>query len=152
MSKQIQFIGDGTVIDHIKAGEALKVLEVLKLIKLIKRGNCKVMIGCNFESGHHDAKDFIKINNAFLEPKDLNRISLLAPDATISVIRNFKIVEKYKVNVEKELNDILCCLNPSCITNFEKIPSKFYSRNHGPGVFECHYCEGTINEKELKFV
>lgn len=152
MSKQIQFIGNGTVIDHIKSGEALKVLEVLNLTSLIKEGKIKVMIGCNFESEHHHTKDFIKISNGFLEPKDLNRISLLSPNATISVIRNYNIVEKYRVNLEREFNDILLCPNPSCITNFEKIPTRFSIYEGGSGIFECHYCEGLLKEKEMKFV
>lgn len=152
MSKQIQFIENGTVIDHIKSGESLKVLEVLRLTSLVKEGQIKVMIGCNFESQNHQTKDFIKISNGFLEPKDLNRISLLSPDVTISVIRDFKIVDKYTVKVEHELKDILVCPNPTCITNFEGIPTRFYSDEQAPGIFECHYCEGLLREREMQFV
>ena len=47
--KQIDFIQNGTVIDHIKAGESFKVLEVLQMIEHISEGQCKVMIGCNFD-------------------------------------------------------------------------------------------------------
>ena len=74
--KQIDFIQNGTVIDHIKAGESFKVLEVLQMIEHISEGQCKVMIGCNFDSGVISRKDIIKISGGFLTQKEVNQVSL----------------------------------------------------------------------------
>ena len=80
--KQIDFIQNGTVIDHIKAGEGpLKVLEVLQMIEHISQGQCKVMIGCNFDSGVINRKDIIKISGGFLTQKEVNQVSLIAPSS-----------------------------------------------------------------------
>ena len=119
MAKQIEFIRNGTVIDHIKAGEAFQVLEILKLTDHIRKGDCKVMIGCNFESGAHSFKDIIKISNGFLTHKELNQITLIAPKATVSIIRNFKIVEKFIA--ENEHDTIYLKVSP----NFETLMDGF---------------------------
>lgn len=152
MAKQIEFIQNGTVIDHIKAGEALKVLEILKLVEHIQKGRCKVMIGCNFESARIGVKDIIKISNGYLTQRELNQISLLAPNASISVIRNYKIVDKYQLSIEEEIQNVIACNNAGCITNHESMPTRFYNLNSDLLEFQCHYCEMIIEKENIQFV
>tara|TARA_Y100000589_G_scaffold201448_1_gene190096 strand:+ start:62 stop:517 length:456 start_codon:yes stop_codon:yes gene_type:complete len=150
--KQIDFIRNGTVIDHIKAGEAFKVLEVLQMIEHISEGQCKVMIGCNFDSGEIGRKDIIKISGGFLTQKEVNQVSLIAPRATVSIIRESRIIDKYSLQVETELHNIIACRNPNCITNVESMPTRFHTLSADAGEFQCHYCEVIMEKEDLRFV
>ena len=150
--KQIDFIRNGTVIDHIKAGESFKVLEVLQMIEHISEGQCKVMIGCNFDSGEIGRKDIIKISGGFLTQKEVNQVSLIAPRATVSIIRDSRISDKYKLQVEPELYNIIACRNPNCITNMESMPTRFHTLSADAGEFQCHYCEVIMEKEDLRFV
>jgi aspartate carbamoyltransferase regulatory subunit len=149
--KQIEFITNGTVIDHIKAGEALHVLDVLHLTEDIRSGQCKVMVGCNFESGNLGFKDIIKISNRVLTEKELNQISLLAPNATVNIIENEKVVKKFFLKSEAEIHNIIRCANPSCITNNEPMGTLFRVLDADQNSFECHYCGVTLKKDKLHF-
>lgn len=152
MKQMIDFIRNGTVIDHIKSGEAFKVLEVLQLIDHITGGQCKVMIGCNFDSGVIGQKDIIKISGGFLTQKEVNQVSLIAPSATVSIIRDSQIADKFKLQVEKELYNIISCRNPNCITNVETMATRFHTLSADAGEFQCHYCEVIMEKPDLRFV
>ena len=149
--KQIEFITNGTVIDHIKAGEALRVLDVLHLTEDIRSGQCKVMVGCNFESGHLGFKDIIKISNRVLTEKELNQIALLAPNATINIIENEQVVKKFFLKPEVEIRNVIRCANPSCITNNEPMGTLFRALDAAQNSFECHYCGVTLKKDNLTF-
>lgn len=131
----IDSIENGYVIDRIPAGKAMKVYDILKLSKL----NCQVAIITNAKSKSTDRmKDIIKIND--LIDLDLDSISYIAPDATVNVIKDSKIVEKKLLSLPKQIKDVVRCPNPRCICNNENI-SHIFKLTDDNGTYRCLYCE-----------
>ncbi len=131
-------IKEGTVIDHITAGNAVKVLHILKIPETTT-SVVSVVINVASRIGK---KDIVKIENRELDPKELNKIALIAPKATINIIRDFEVVKKSKVQLPREVFGILKCPNPTCISNArEPIESRFYVISDDPPRIRCYYCE-----------
>lgn len=129
-------IEEGTVIDHIPSPLALKVLQILGL------PNEGIMsIGLNFPSEKLGQKDLIKIENMYLKEEETNKIALIAPTATINIIKHHKLVEKRKIALPDIIIDIMKCPNPVCITNHEAIQTQFTISETSPLSARCHYCE-----------
>jgi aspartate carbamoyltransferase regulatory subunit len=142
---RVSKIKDGTVIDHIMGGHALDVVRILGITGREK----KVMtIAINVPSKRFKAKDIVKIEGRELNPQEVHKIALLAPHATINIVRNYKVVEKQRVHLPKMIDDIIKCANPACISNSnEPVQAKFYVDCDEPLVLKCHYC-GYIMEKK----
>jgi aspartate carbamoyltransferase regulatory subunit len=131
-------IKNGTVIDHITPGYAIKVLHVLKIPE---QGSSVVSVAMNVKS-RMGKKDIVKIENRELDPKEVDKIALIAPKATINIIRDFEVKEKYKVHLPDEIIGIVKCSNPTCITNArEPVSSKFILTSKDPLRIKCYYCE-----------
>jgi aspartate carbamoyltransferase regulatory subunit len=131
-------IKDGTVIDHITPGRALKVLRVLNLPEST---SSVVSILMNV-MGKKGKKDIVKIENRELDPKELNKIALIAPKATINIIRDYEVVKKHTVEIPDEVVGITRCSNPTCISNArEPVESRFYVISKDPPRIRCYYCE-----------
>ena len=129
-------IEEGTVIDHIPSPLALKVLQILGL------PNEGIMsIGLNFPSKKLGQKDLIKIENMYLKEEETNKIALIAPTATINIIKNHKLIEKRKIRLPDIIIDIMRCPNPMCITNHEVIHTQFTISEKLPLSARCYYCE-----------
>ena len=135
---KIQPIENGTVIDHITAGNAIKVLRILG----IPEGHLStISVAINVKS-HLGKKDIVKIENRELDPKEVNKIALISPKATINIIRDFEVAEKLKVKLPKEIVGIVCCSNPTCISNAnEPVKSRFKVISQDPAKIKCYYCE-----------
>jgi aspartate carbamoyltransferase regulatory subunit len=151
VKRQIDFIRTGTVIDHIKAGEAIRILKLLNLEPSIRSGESKVMIGCNFESARLGKKDIIKISGAFVTQREVNQITLLAPSASVTIVQDAKVVRKFKLSINSKIANIIHCVNPGCITNHEVMSTLFYPRGVDKSEFQCHYCEMILSKDQLKF-
>lgn len=137
-------IKDGTVIDHITGGHALDVIKILGITGKEKR---IITIAINVPSKRFKVKDIVKIEGRELKPEEVHKIALLAPHATINIIRNYNVVEKQRVKLPSVIEGIVKCANPACISNSnEPVQSKFYVRNEEPLILKCHYC-GYIMEK-----
>jgi len=140
-------IRNGTVIDHIPAGKALIVLKVLGISG--NEGN-RVSLVMNVESKKIGKKDIVKIEDRFLDEKETSLISLVAPTATINIIREYKVIEKRKIALPKIILDLLKCPNPSCITNNDpEAKSKFLVVKSSPLIISCIYCETRLEENEI---
>lgn len=140
----ISKIRDGTVIDHIPAGKALEVLKILG----IKSGSReRVSMAMNVESKKMGRKDIVKVEGKYIGEEELNRISLIAPNATINIIKDYEILRKFKVKMPKFVEGILRCPNNNCISNDSREPvtPKFEIVD---GVARCIYCGGKIYEIE----
>jgi aspartate carbamoyltransferase regulatory subunit len=135
---KIQPIENGTVIDHITAGNAIKVLHILG----IPEGHSStISVAINVKS-HLGKKDIVKIENRELDHKEVNKIALISPKATINIIRDFEVAEKFKVKLPKEIVGIVCCSNPTCISNAnEPVKSRFKVISQDPAKIKCYYCE-----------
>lgn len=137
-------IKDGTVIDHIRGGYALDVIKILGITGREKR---VITIGINVPSKRFGVKDIVKIEGRALNSQEVNRIALVAPHASINIVRSYKVVEKLEVKLPKTIEGILKCVNPCCISNGgEPVTSKFYVKNEDPLSLKCHYC-GIILEQ-----
>jgi aspartate carbamoyltransferase regulatory subunit len=145
-------IRNGTVIDHIPAGKALDILSVLGIAG--KEG-LRIAVLMNVESKKLGKKDIIKIEGKRLSPQDVSAIALIAPTATINIIEDFAVVEKYKVTVPNIVVDVLACPNPTCISNKkgELVRTRFKLVSGNPLKLQCEYC-GTIisGDEVVKFV
>lgn len=135
----IRKIKDGIVIDHIPAGQALTVLKVLGITG--KEGY-RVALVMNVESKKLGVKDIVKIEGKELSKEELNVIALVAPTATINIIRNYEVVQKFKVQVPEIIEGILKCRNSRCITNKarEPVKSRFILVSREPLILKCDYC------------
>jgi aspartate carbamoyltransferase regulatory subunit len=140
-------IKQGTVIDHINAGQALKIISILKL----NSNDNIVTVGLNFPSKALKYKDLIKVEGRELNPDEANRVAILAPQATINIIRNFEVVKKFKVQIPEQVEKLITCPNPKCITNNEAMKTIFYVSASGQQVkLKCRYCEKTFDQSEIK--
>lgn len=135
----------GTVIDHITGGRGFLVQKILRIDP-----NARAVIITNVESNSYGKKDVIKIEGKFLTPKEVNLISLIAPNATINRIENSKVVDKSKVKFPETIEEVLKCPNLSCITNSENEPivTKFTKVNSDNSI-TCHYCDTPLKYDEI---
>lgn len=135
----INAIQNGTVIDHITGGEALIVLRILGITGST---NESVSVATNVMSNALGRKDVVKIENRELKDEEVDRIALIAPKATINIIRERRVVEKKGVEIPDTLIGVLKCPNPCCITNtHEPVSSRFSVL--GKRLI-CDYCDTVI--------
>lgn len=144
---RIDEINEGTVIDHLNPGSALEVMKVLGI-----ENAGIVTIGMNLESKKFGYKDIIKIEKKELSQKEINKLTLISPRATISIINNSKIAKKLKVKLPHMIEGIVRCKNPKCITNNETIKTKFHITSHAPLKIRCHHCERYMKKEDLELV
>ena len=84
----------------------------------------------------------------FFEDEELNKLALIAPKATVNVIRDFKVVEKKKLETPAEVIGIAKCRNPKCVTNHQPIRTWFATEANGDEIsLKCHYCEKNTDIK-----
>lgn len=150
MEKQLNVsaIKDGTVIDHIPTKALFKVIQILKLDEFKNM----VTFGNNLDSKAMGSKAIVKIANRFFEDEEVNKIALVAPNAKLNIIKNYEVIEKRVVQIPDQVNGIVRCFNPKCITNAEKIITKFQIINDKPIEMKCFYCEKITNENEIKII
>lgn len=131
-------IKKGTVIDHIPPGFALKVLHVLSIPE---DTSSAVSIAMNVKS-KMGKKDIVKIENKELDKTEVNKISLIAPNATINIIRDYEVIKKDRVQLPNEIVGIVKCSNPTCISNSrEPVDTRFILVSKNPPHIKCYYCE-----------
>jgi len=138
-------IKDGTVIDHITTGHAL---DVVRILGITGRTNGVVLIAMNVASKQLEKKDIVKVEGREIEPEEVDKIALLAPHASINIVRNYKVIEKKQVKLPSIIRGIVRCGNPACISNSnEPVQPMFYVESSEPLMIRCHYC-GYIMEKQ----
>ena len=141
-------IKDGTVIDHITSGHALDVAKILGINRLEKR---VITIAINVPSERLKRKDIVKIEGRELNPEEVHKIALVAPHATINIIRNYRVVEKQRVKLPEVIEDIMKCTNPACISNSnEPVQARFYVEEEEPLLLKCHYCGFIMEKKDVR--
>jgi aspartate carbamoyltransferase regulatory subunit len=102
----------------------------------------------NVESSKLGKKDIVKVEDRELKEEEVNRIALIAPDATINIIRDFLVIEKHLVDLPDLIIGVVRCQNPSCISNTEEpIKSRMLVKTKNPVVLRCVYCEQPITER-----
>jgi len=135
---KIPRIKNGTVIDHITSGNALKVLRILGIPR---QNTYTVSVAMNVQ-GKLGKKDIVKVENRELAREEVDKIALIAPKATINIIRDYQVAEKHKVELPDEFRGIACCQNPTCISNTgEPVQSRFIVLDKEIPRIKCYYCQ-----------
>lgn len=143
----VSAIKHGTVIDHIPTGRATDIVRLLK----VPRNGHRVTVGMNLDSRAMGKKDLIKIEGLAVSPDEANRVALLAPEATINIVKNFKVTKKFTVTLPPLIERALLCPNPTCITNDERTHTAFGVRKLKKAILlTCRYCEKTFKEENVK--
>ncbi len=136
-------INQGIVIDHIKAGGAMNIYAYLNL----ENKDCSVAIIKNAKSNKMGKKDIIKIEGT-LEDIDLDILGALDHQITIDVIDNGVIVEKKNPTLPNQVNNVLKCKNPRCITSIEQgLVHSFKLTDRDNGIYRCIYCEQAFDRR-----
>ena len=141
----VSAIKNGTVIDHIPPNSLFKVISILGLDKI----NAQITFGNYLDSEKLGKKAIIKISDRFFDDDEVNKIALVAPEAKLNTILDYRVVEKHDVIVPNEVTGIVKCVNPKCITNNEKITTKFYLVATKPVTLRCHYCEKMVEQDQM---
>lgn len=144
----ISAIKEGSVIDHIPSNATLKVVDILDLKGI--RGI--ISIATNLSSKAMGKKGIIKISGKDLTKEEVDKIALIAPHATVNIISNYDVKQKIKVSIPSTINKIIKCSNPNCITNNEKVTTKFYVLGKDPLKVVCHYCERNMEKEDISLL
>lgn len=144
---KVKPIRNGTVIDHIRQNRALNILSMLNL----PDDETSIMVAINVESPDMEHKDIIKIEGRELSQEEVDKLVLLAPKATLNIIRDYKIVRKSQLQLNDEITDVVECSNPNCITNTnEPIENKFKVVSKEPLLLKCHFCERDMDYEDIE--
>ena len=144
----VSAIENGTVIDHVPASSVFKVIRILKLENV----NNQILFGTNLDSEKLGKKGIVKIRDKYFEPEEVNKIALVAPNATLIIIKNFAVVEKKTVEVPNTVEKFVKCVNPNCISNHENIITQFTVIDKVKTKLQCHYCEKITEKKNMVFI
>jgi len=144
----VSAIKNGTVIDHIPSKSLFKVISILKL----KDIDSQITFGSNLVSQKLGSKAIIKIEDKYFGKEEINKIALIAPDAQLSIIKNYEVVEKLLVEVPDEIVGIVKCFNPNCITNHESVVTRFRVKDKTNLALRCHYCEKITAKDQIKIL
>ena len=126
----VSSISEGFVLDHIQAGKSMDIYHYLRLDKL----DCCVAIIKNARSNKMGKKDIMKIECPI--------------DITINIIQNDKVVEKKRLELPKEITNVIKCKNPRCITSIEQeLEHVFVLTDSEKEVYRCKYCEEKYDRK-----
>jgi aspartate carbamoyltransferase regulatory subunit len=138
---RVSKIPEGTVIDHIRAGQALNVLAILGIDGASGE---TVSVGMNVPSDQMSRKDIVKVEDRELSQDEVDVLSLIAPEATINIIREYEVVEKQYLERPDRVVGVLSCPNHNCITNAdEPVETGFEVLDDG---VRCDYCETIVRE------
>jgi len=140
-------IKDGTVIDHIPPGQALKLIYLLQL----SEQRFKVTLGLHLSSSSMGHKDILKIEDRFLTEKEAHDVAVFAPNATINIIKNYTVSSKIQAKLPETVKKILICPNLRCITKQEKIETLFTVEEFKQKVhLRCFFCEKIFERDAIK--
>ncbi len=90
---QVAALKNGTVIDHIPSEKLFTVVQLLG----VEQMTSNITIGFNLDSKKLGKKGIIKIaDNLFFCDEEINRISVVAPNVKLNIIRDYEVVEKKK--------------------------------------------------------
>ena len=134
-------IQNGTVIDHIPTEKTFQVVNLLGLENL----DSPITIGVNLTSKKINRKGIIKISDKFFTDDEISRLSVVAPNVVLNIIKDYEVVEKKEVKTPEELRGIIKCNNPKCITNNEPMQTIFHVIDKERKILKCHYCDKEQN-------
>jgi len=144
----VSAIENGTVIDHIDSASVFKVVSILRL----EERNDMVLVGVNLPSEKYGRKGLLKVSGRRLTQEEVNKIALIAPNASVNIIRDYHVVQKFPVKISDEICGIVKCFNPNCVTNHQSVPTRFHVETRNPIQLRCHYCERCMGSKDIELI
>lgn len=141
--RQVEAIANGTVIDHIPSDMTLKVA------RLLTSDDDQVFIGMNLRSTRIGRKGVVKISNRELNAKAASCLALIAPSATLCIIRDYTVIAKHQVPTPAVFAEVARCANPNCVTNHERWSTRFSVVTAEPLRVRCQYCERSFAAADL---
>lgn len=148
---EVSGIRAGTVIDHISSEYTFHVARILQ----IEEVQDTVLVASNLVSSRLGKKGLIKVENKTLTQEMVNKIALISPRATLNIIEDYKVVQKIKVEIPDQIDGILRCFNPNCVTNaVSPVPSSrtrtlFDTESRHPLRLRCHHCERVMTRADI---
>lgn len=139
---QVDKIEMGTVVDHIRAGKAGKVMKILEIGENYPH---RVAFVLHVPSKKMGTKDILKIEGKMVSEEAANLIALVSPGASVNIIKGGKVEKKFEVKMPQEIRGYGKCPNPNCIT--QEGGRRHFA--HDKGGYRCHYCERLFNAEEL---
>ena len=138
---QVAALENGTVIDHIPSELVFRIVDLLGLQSL----KSSVTIGYNLQSRKIGKKGIIKVADKFFTDEEISRLSVVAPNVVLNIIRGYEVAEKKTVVMPDELHGIVRCPNPKCICNNEPMRTFFHAIDKEARILKCHYCEKELH-------
>ena len=136
-SLNVSTLSEGFVLDHIQSGKSMDIYKYLDLDKL----DCTVAIIRNVPSKKMGKKDIIKIECP-IDNIDLDILGFIDHNITVNIIKDDKIVEKKRLELPKQITNVIKCKNPRCITSIEQgLDHVFVLTDAENQVYRCQYCE-----------
>lgn len=145
---EVSAIKNGTVIDHIPADVTFKIVQILNL----NEHPSALTIGTNLESKTLGKKGIIKIADRFITDEEIGRLSVVAPNVTLNIIKDYQIVQKKYVQYPKQIIGVVKCSNPKCVTNHQPIPTKMEVFDFAQKSLRCVYCERVMQHNEVELL
>jgi len=146
---EVSAIENGTVIDHIPTSSLFKVIQLLGL----DHGSNQITFGTNLSSKRIGKKAIIKIADKYCEDNEISYLALVAPQARISIIKNYDVVEKRQIEAPSHVEGFVKCANPMCITNHEPITTQFtVTSQEGKLELRCRYCEKSTYQDQIEII
>ena len=145
---EVSAIKNGTVIDHIPANVTFKIVQILDLYN----HPGAITIGTNLDSITLGRKGIIKIADRYLSDEEIGRLSVVSPDVTLNIIKDYQIVEKKYVKYPKQIIGVVKCTNPKCVTNHQPIPTKMEVFDMNQKSLRCIYCERVMQYGEIELL
>ncbi|MEA3199755.1 MAG: aspartate carbamoyltransferase regulatory subunit [Thermoplasmata archaeon] len=139
----MQPIRNGTVIDHISAGRAVTVMRILGLPR---PGSTSTITAAMNVPSSRGRKDILKIEDRELDANEVNKIALIAPNATINIIREYEVARKDRVELPEKVSGLVKCPNPNCVTNHEPVRAQFLIVARDPVKLRCGYCDREVDD------
>lgn len=145
---KVSAIENGTVIDHIPSHSVFHVIRILNLTEYPNQ----LLLATNLESQKMGKKGIIKVSNRFFVAQEINKIALVAPSATLIIIKDFNVTEKKQVKIPNQVEKIVKCFNPNCITNNEEMETHFTVIDKKDLKLRCGYCEKITAKDNMVFI
>jgi aspartate carbamoyltransferase regulatory subunit len=145
---EVSAIANGTVIDHIPADVTFKIVQVLDLYN----HPGAITVGTNLASKTLGKKGIIKIADRFLTDEEIGRLSVVAPNVTLNIIKDYQIIEKKYVQYPKLIVGVVKCSNPKCITNHQPVATKMELFDEKLKSLRCVYCERVMQPEEIELL
>lgn len=129
-------IRDGIVLDHITAGNGIRIYDILGLGKL----DCTVAMIKNADSSKMGKKDIIKVGQVI--DLDFAVLGYIDPGITVNIIRDGKLLKREHLSLPERITGIIKCKNPRCITSCEQeLEQEFRLTDREHKVYRCVYCD-----------